>query len=863
MNQITNCFNDLKSGNTQNFWLDKKPKTSDSNINTGINNVTIIRDEFVKNSKKQGLFEKLYNKTKNMTKLGFGSNLVNQKITDYENNKITKEELDKVITKYNASQENASQMLGDITASFVGLLSFVSAKKGLLLAKAKEELGGTSFLADLCYLLKKNSIGKYINEIINSKTKSTIALAIGAGLLAGLAKIFVLKFNNIGSKKYKLDKENEKTLTKSEKKQEKKKLRKSKRKDNFRNFATGALSGLLSPITLVAGGVGTAVAYVATTTASRFFTSKSIDKKDKNIKGFAESLKNNAGMNILGSSIIALTAFSKGRNMNVLKKNLDFAVKNLKDKQLAEVLQEETPYVQLRNTMLENQNIRELIAKAEKSPNSIDSVIQELTDENIFAVKFLQKEHNAIGSALKESCPPTRTLEEAQAEINKLLEGSNYEVSKLLGVGTVAESYLAKDATGKEVCIKIIKKGVTKEKILNDKQKFVDMITKGKPLETLSQEENFLLRNIDDLADAILKEVDLSNEMDMAQKLTSCTRKANVVKPIVCKNNVYVMEKANGISLETMTEYFRLKTNLNSYENCLKKSTENGYCNNNAYYEEKIATVKEKIQKLKAKSPDFVDFDISTDDVKALSKDYIDVINEQFVKLERGEKYIHGDLHPGNIFIDLNALKNKSKDKLFTLIDMGNTINLSKEQTIRTRKLLSFIKKGNVKDLSKTIIEDSLLPAGMTREKAQELFQNELKKAFFDNETAIKKMTTDNFLDMSKNILKKHNIIMSDTQLNYNKAKDFANKSFNDIIDSFMRSIEENMLEESGSAEKISAITDFFNITGSYVSKSAIEEIKNLLRMSPKELKNYFFNKNNLKGNDLDYLTYVLKQSKK
>ena len=156
-------------------------------------------------------------------------------------------------------------------------------------------------------------------------------MAIGAGLLAGLAKIFVLKFNNIGSKKYKLDKENEKTLTKSEKKQEKKKLRKSKRKDNFRNFATGALSGLLSPITLVAGGVGTAVAYVATTTASRFFTSKSIDKKDKNIKGFAESLKNNAGMNILGSSIIALTAFSKGRNMNVLKKNLDFAVKNLKD----------------------------------------------------------------------------------------------------------------------------------------------------------------------------------------------------------------------------------------------------------------------------------------------------------------------------------------------------------------------------------------------------------------------------------------------------------------------------------------------------------------------------------------------------
>ena len=99
-------------------------------------------------------------------------------------------------------------------------------------------------------------------------------------------------------------------------------------------------------------------------------------------------------------------------------------------------------------------------------------------------------------TALREKCPPTRTLQEAQKYITSNLD-SGYQVSKLLGVGTVEETYLAKDSSGKDVCIKILKDGITKNKILNDKQKFVDMVKNMS--DKTADEKDYLLRNIEDL----------------------------------------------------------------------------------------------------------------------------------------------------------------------------------------------------------------------------------------------------------------------------------------------------------------------------------------------------------------------------
>lgn len=90
---------------------------------------------------------------------------------------------------------------------------------------------------------------------------------------------------------------------------------------------------------------------------------------------------------------------------------------------------------------------------------------------------------------------------------------------------------------------------------------------------------------------------------------------------------------------------------------------------------------------------------------------------EQFSKVDKNGKVVHADIHPGNIFINLEALKS-GKGKLFTLIDTGNTIKLSKEQSVASLKVVGFIKNGNTKDLTSVVLEDAILPQAMTKEKA-------------------------------------------------------------------------------------------------------------------------------------------------
>ena len=133
---------------------------------------------------------------------------------------------------------------------------------------------------------------------------------------------------------------------------------------------------------------------------------------------------------------------------------------------------------------------------------------------------------------MRESCPPTRTIEQAQQHINKMWGSNNYTVSKLLGVGTIAETYLAKDKSGKEVCIKVLKEGINADKIAKDKEKFIKLITGDTPQDKLTDNQKYLIRNINDLAEGISKEVDFVNEMNAAKELKKYTKTADVVVPM-------------------------------------------------------------------------------------------------------------------------------------------------------------------------------------------------------------------------------------------------------------------------------------------------------------------------------------------
>ena len=82
----------------------------------------------------------------------------------------------------------------------------------------------------------------------------------------------------------------------------------------------------------------------------------------------------------------------------------------------------------------------------------------------------------------KSNCPASRTASEAQKFVSDTY-GKKYTIvgDKPLGVGTIAETFLAKDnESGKEVVIKMVKKWVTPNKLEQDKENMLKSIERMK-----------------------------------------------------------------------------------------------------------------------------------------------------------------------------------------------------------------------------------------------------------------------------------------------------------------------------------------------------------------------------------------------
>lgn len=84
--------------------------------------------------------------------------------------------------------------------------------------------------------------------------------------------------------------------------------------------------------------------------------------------------------------------------------------------------------------------------------------------------------------------------------------------------------------------------------------------------------------------------------------------------------------------------------------------------------DEEIAKSEELIKKIKSRAPEFDDFEMTPSQIKRLLKNYIDLQVEQFSKIDKNGKVIHADIHPGNIFINLNSLKTVKANYLPLLI---------------------------------------------------------------------------------------------------------------------------------------------------------------------------------------------------
>lgn len=835
-----------------------------------------IKEHYRREARKNnGLIEKFHNWLKNTTGIGVGSKKVLAEIQKAENGTATAQEVQAKIKEYNASQENSAQLLGDAVsisasgATFFGLNKLFNQAKGCIdvnkpltdniakmIKNTREELVND---AEIPVKKKKltnrlfNIYEKTFNTLTSNK-KTLLITGLASAFVGGLTKYWALKFNRVGSNEFKVDdkiygkKKLRNPMQKKAAKLSKKQLNKERRKTNFKNFVSGTINGLMMPVMALGGIIGAPI-YLAGNMLNRYFVANKTDK-NKSVNGFMENLSQNALATGVVTAALAIPLVKKGNFAKVFNENMAKASKKLAEANLQPAeFKGISAYKQLEEMMLESPNIKSII----DGSASIEDKIKQLTKENLFAAKFKQisEDESLLTKALQDNCPPTRTLDEAQKYITSNL-GSGYKVSKLLGVGTVAETYIAKDVSGKEVCIKILKNGITKDKILNDKQKFIDMVKNM--TDKSADEKEYLLRNVEDLAEGILKEVDLKNEMDNAIKLAKTTRVANVVKPIEVKNNVYIMEKAKGVSLGSFMDLNKLYLKKEAIEK-LEKDPK--------LKEEALKEIDEKIKIVTERMPAFSDIKLRKQDTDYLLQEYQKVFIEQFHKIDKNGKLIHADIHKGNIFIDPNVLKTR-KGKLFTLIDTGNMVDMGVEQSLRALNLTNYIKQGNVRDIAEYVLEGAKLPANMDKKGAVEKVEQELKACFFDNLTKLEQMNDEKILALTDNIMQKYEIISSSSQLNLHKSRTSAKKSL-DALEKAIRSFDfiDVMGHDSKTGKALSGGKKGLEHLAKnklYDTMVAKQEKENLKQLTPMQKLRQKNNPNAPKANSEEYLTYWLKQ---
>ena len=102
MNDFINNINGVQTVKPQ----QTAPKTSSAPV-TASTSSNDLRDEFVTQHKKNGLFERVYNAFKNVTHFGIGSKKVESTIQDYENGKVDKKVAEKTISDYRVSDRKS------------------------------------------------------------------------------------------------------------------------------------------------------------------------------------------------------------------------------------------------------------------------------------------------------------------------------------------------------------------------------------------------------------------------------------------------------------------------------------------------------------------------------------------------------------------------------------------------------------------------------------------------------------------------------------------------------------------------------------------------------------------------------------
>ena len=733
--------------------LDKKTETSTTTIPK--TDIKQADDEFVKEqeksiNKRRGWIAGAFDGIKSAIGYGTNKKTVKQKLEDYKAGKISKEEMQKATADYDYGKRDTNELVID---TMTGLTSFAVAKN----------------------IKKLGIIGSLFSTKINPKTAGKVG--IGLSILTGMTlKPILAKINNLGSEKEQRKRQGgfwKNAMT-------------GAIDGAIAPIGLAANAIVAIPAMLGINSVSRYLTQKKDNKSMKDFVDQQVNNLDakalaatavayKTVKGKGSVKEWEVAVkNVQAKSKDFVTPDFKSSTLSEFDElaqniGLDFGSLIKEDGKLASILHNPEltttqkmqeiekynlfvpKYLQMvsESTLMEHgitgQKMKDLLKSfgpkaytkediaAMKAAGKTETEIAEMTaqrTQEIEAFKQMaeqmkspQDELGAIVAKFRSDCPATRNGAKAQEAISKVY-GDKYTVTseQPLGVGTVAETFLAKDnKTGQEVVIKMLKEGMSAEKIQRDRTAILDMI-EAKYKDDPKMLEYFKGR-ANSLFDAWAKEVDLKHEMDAAGVLAKNARNFKVVKPVEVKDNIYVMEKAEGVQFDKFAEYMG----------------------------------KDDAVQLEPK------------DALKIVTDYMKILFEQkFAVPTKGNKVMHADPHGGNIFVDP-----KNPKQAYTMIDAGNVLEFTPQEQIRNMFKGMDAYLGYTNSLVDAALRGAKLPEGMTMAEAKQLLTNELKTNVYNGKNKLSgTKITKQVNDILAKVMRDNRIISDSSNTNLLKAEE-------------------------------------------------------------------------------------------
>lgn len=690
----------------------------EKNLNTKEGQIAFLQYHLEKAKGSQGFIARGFNKLKSWTGLGLSSKKLDEEIAAFMAGQVPFEKVLEDINKFKYNQKEATEVLVDTAGAAI---SFTA-------SHAITNFAG--FSSAIC----RNSLnkGRLPNVILGA--------LIGCGF-----KAWTKLFDSFG-------------------------MEKSQRKANrhfFRDMFTGSIAGASGAIPGLVGSkplpmFGSIAGGIALNSGVRYL---SLDKEDKSFSDFLHQQIENPGIKLFATAAVGTLALCNYKNLSEWEKVAEKSKKKIDGVKAFSSKDVQTSFETLAGTkgldVFSKDPSKDSIYNIIKNNKgeSPSTILHRLEQKNMFYPKYLQTlpanfANTAAGRILctelpllpkiielvKSECTGARTKKEAQDHIDKLFGKGEYTIvdqkdkdgqtvkAKPLGVGSVAETWVVKNKAGKEYVIKMVKPGVSIDN-LEAQEKELEAKLKGTDEQVQANK-----KCLENLFNTWKKELDLKAEAEAAKTLANGVKNAHVVKPIETSQDgtAYIMEKADGQLFSDYLAYEKLKASLGiDNGSMLKKSIDVSIAYANLYFEQ-IFSVPQK-----------------------------------------GDKVIHADPHPGNIFISLD---DKGK-VVFTFIDTGNVIRMSNKEAVQNlyAHLNYFI--GNTEGIAANLLKGAKYPAGMDEKKAIKELKQELDSKFYNGHTYFNEGLYDlfsifNVVDtIATTWMEKNKIISNPDNTNMHKAE--------------------------------------------------------------------------------------------